>query len=339
MAMFRVFNAVIDGWTGAVRTQQLHLRLGHSWYEGDLKPLSTTRFHKVLSLIKTYNDLAVHFVWETLPLVDFVTEFVVGHPEVALLVPEGRLAEALLSLAWDHRGVDLSRYVVAGQFRRCTFASASLPLCLSASLPLCLSASLPLCLSASLPLAVSVNSAYLLTMVSPCSPSYFASELYYPQVLPVGFKAPPYPVALPTIGPLLRSRCHAQGFSRRDVVLFLSRATGRSRSITNEDALLAALTGEHTGVSLPTHTCARTAIDGAGLSPCSATDALVPGLTLVHIVDPDEEHWQKTADLACRAVALIGPHGGALLNALFMQHRAGTSSALAVACCQRLSGS
>lgn len=77
----------------------------------------------------------------------------------------------------------------------------------------------------------------------------------------------------------------------RTTLLYLGRAASRHRSVDNQAALLEAL-----------------------------TSALRPvGLQLEVLIDPVEANVTSTCRAVQRAVGVIGPHGGALANAIFMQ--------------------
>jgi hypothetical protein len=125
--------------------------------------------------------------------------------------------------------------------------------------------------------------------------SYYADVMYYPHVdgwdtnerLPYAYSLT-YPEAMPWMGPRLR----ALGASDKpwNVVLLLLRKPGRERSILNEEELLAAIRKE-----------------------------LRSDLELVVLHDPAEWDWATTSALAYRSVLMLGPHGGALQNAAFMQ--------------------
>ena len=53
---------------------------------------------------------------------------------------------------------------------------------------------------------------------------------------------------------------------------------------------------------------------------------LRPDLELVRLENPTLEQQQSTAALMHRAVVVIAPHGGALLNMIYMRHPAGDPS-------------
>ena len=79
-------------------------------------PLASRRYSKLLTLVKQYGHLAVHFLWETLPVVEFVTEFVRSNPDVMILMPSGILVDMLMQQLWHD--IDPSRFVVVmGDFR------------------------------------------------------------------------------------------------------------------------------------------------------------------------------------------------------------------------------
>jgi hypothetical protein len=69
--------------------------------------------------------------------------------------------------------------------------------------------------------------------------SFYAEELFYVQNDPAGFDSPPWPDALTRSGPKMARLGANDG--PRNVVLYISRAEGRKRSIVNEGELLAAM--------------------------------------------------------------------------------------------------
>lgn len=70
------------------------------------------RYPKLMVLWKMFGDWRVHFLWELLPLADFVTEFLVAHPDVHILVPECPSCVRLLTRLWEPFGVTAARFVV-----------------------------------------------------------------------------------------------------------------------------------------------------------------------------------------------------------------------------------
>ncbi len=100
--------------------------------------------------------------------------------------------------------------------------------------------------------------------------SFYADELYVPQNDPAGFDSPPWPDALPRMGPKMALLGVTAG--PRNLVLFISRAAGRKRSLTNEAALVAAMRA-----------------------------TLRQDLELVHMVDPNQDMWLLSAQVAFRS--------------------------------------
>ena len=129
----------------------------------------------------------------------------------------------------------------------------------------------------------------------PITGSYYADELYYPTIRPAGFLSPPFPYAFPRFGPRLMAMGKTD--EPKNVFLYISRYPGRERAVGNEVELVAAV-----------------------------TKWLLPELEFVHLVDPTVEKWRETAKLCYRAVVMMGPHGGALQNAIFMRNRSKVKS-------------
>jgi hypothetical protein len=71
--------------------------------------------------------------------------------------------------------------------------------------------------------------------------TYYAEELFYVQNDPAGFDSPPWPDALTRSGPKMAQLGANSG--PRNIVLYISRAQGRKRSVVNEQELLTAVKG------------------------------------------------------------------------------------------------
>ena len=125
--------------------------------------------------------------------------------------------------------------------------------------------------------------------------SYYADELYYVALDPIGARSPPFPYGLHNFGAYFRSV--GESSLPNNVVLLVTPAAGEPMSLTNLEKLVAMVRAN-----------------------------LVPGLEFVHLVGPRARDIQTTAQLAHRAVVLMGPHGEWLENALYMRHRAGVLS-------------
>ena len=78
-------------------------------------PLATRRYSKLLTLARQYWNLPVHFLWEMIPVAEFVTDFVRNNPDVMILVPWGAAMETYLLQLWHD--IDPNRFVRAGDFR------------------------------------------------------------------------------------------------------------------------------------------------------------------------------------------------------------------------------
>ena len=84
--------------------------------------LGDRRFSKLLTLARQFWYLPVHFVWEMLPVAEFVTDFVRSNPDVQILVPDGPAVEMFLHQLWHD--IDWSRIVLV-PFLRCVRHSSS----------------------------------------------------------------------------------------------------------------------------------------------------------------------------------------------------------------------
>jgi hypothetical protein len=62
----------------------------------------------MLSLLKVYGWYPVHAVFEGLPLVELVTDFLVANPDVEVFVPAQGIWKTLLAHVWDGL-IDMSR--------------------------------------------------------------------------------------------------------------------------------------------------------------------------------------------------------------------------------------
>ena len=78
-------------------------------YVGTDAGLSAGRHKKVLTLQRLYNYQLAHFVFEMLPIVDAVTDFVLANPDVMILLPDGTKLPVMMRLWPD---VDPGRYFV-----------------------------------------------------------------------------------------------------------------------------------------------------------------------------------------------------------------------------------
>jgi hypothetical protein len=65
---------------------------------------------------KMYSSVAVHFLYEVLPLADLATQFVVDNDDVMVSVAEG-LGKALLQRLWGAMGVGEHRFLPANATR------------------------------------------------------------------------------------------------------------------------------------------------------------------------------------------------------------------------------
>jgi hypothetical protein len=117
MTLYRVPQAFVNDYGGTVRSAAIHLHTHtlQGYTVGMLGAHEQKVQHKygrLLSLVKYLNDQVQHFVWETLPVVDFVTEFVVANPDVKVLVPNSPAARVYLEQLWGPLGVSMDRLVV-----------------------------------------------------------------------------------------------------------------------------------------------------------------------------------------------------------------------------------
>ena len=124
---------------------------------------------------------------------------------------------------------------------------------------------------------------------------YYANELFYVTLDPASARSPPFPYGLNAFAQHFRDAGSTS--AANNVVLLLTPALGQPMSLTNADELVAAVKAK-----------------------------LVPGLEFLHVSGSSATDRTVAAQLAHRAVVLMGPSDEWLENALFMRHRAGTTS-------------
>jgi hypothetical protein len=128
MTLYRVPQAFVNDYGGTVRSAAIHLHT-HTLQGYTVAMLGSHeqkvqhKYGRLLSLVKYLNDQVQHFVWETLPVVDFVTDFVVANPDVRVLVPNSAAARAYLDQLWGPLGVSMDRLVYWDKGVRCVCGS------------------------------------------------------------------------------------------------------------------------------------------------------------------------------------------------------------------------
>lgn len=163
---------------------------------------------RMLSLLKVYGWYAVHSVFEGLPLVELVTDFLVANPDVEVFVPDKGIWRRLLAIVWDGL-IDMSRVRSDGaKYALVCFVQFLFGYLLCAVLRFCLS-------------SCGVGSLRRRTHACSYALVRYADMLYWPAHVPLGLGVPPYPHALRRIGPRMAELGVNDG--PRNVVLFISR--------------------------------------------------------------------------------------------------------------------